>query len=122
MNGRDPGLSLHSTTLDAALLLLAPALDAVFTPREPLPAEAIDAIESVALPAGYRSRRVILGDSWWREPAGPMGARVAERRRMPRGPASAPAPSTASGTGWVALLPARRGYRMLALGEDGACG
>ena len=28
MNGRDPGLSLHSTTLEAALQLVEPALGA----------------------------------------------------------------------------------------------
>jgi ATP-binding cassette subfamily C protein len=120
MNARDPGLSLHSTTLEAAAALLAPALDAVLVAPKALPADAADAIEALALPAGLRSRRVILGNTWWREPAGPMIARVAERRRTPRGATSMPAASIAAGTGWVALLPGRRGYRMRALGEDGS--
>lgn len=121
MTRADPGLSLKATTLDAALALLAPALGAVFEARTDLPAEAADAIEALALPAGLRTRRVILDAGWWREAGGPMVARVAERRRVPRGPPSAPAPSPslAAGTGWVALTPgAGGGYRMHAIGDD----
>ena len=119
MSGRDPGVSLHSTTLEAALALLAPALGASFAAQRELPAEAADAVDALALPAGLRSRRVILDPAWWREPAGPMLARVAERRRMPRGPAPASNPSASAGTGWVALVAGRGGHRMRALAEDG---
>ena len=49
-----------------------------------------------------------------------MIARVAERRRVPRAPgAGAASPSHSGGTGWVALVPDLRGYRMLAQDEDG---
>ncbi|HET7547360.1 MAG TPA: ATP-binding cassette domain-containing protein [Usitatibacter sp.] len=119
MNGRDPGLPLHSTTLEAALGLLASSLGVQFAPLETLPDEAADAFEALALPAGLRSRRVILDRGWWHEAAGPMVARVAERRRVARGPAPTPNPSLAAGTGWVALVPHGGGYRMRALGEDG---
>jgi ATP-binding cassette subfamily C protein len=120
VNGRDPGLSLHSTTLAAAVGLLAPALGASFALEGELPPEASDAVEALALPAGLRSRRVILDPGWWREGAGPMLARVAERRRVPRAPGSTSNPSAAAGTGWVALVPASGGYRMRALSEHGA--
>jgi len=115
----DPGVSLKTTTLEAALGLLAPALDASFQPRAALPPEAADAIDALALPAGFRSRRVLLGAGWWREPVGPLVARVAERRRMPRGPGPAQSPSLAAGGGWVALVPDGGGYRMRALDERG---
>ncbi|HXS52099.1 MAG TPA: ATP-binding cassette domain-containing protein [Usitatibacter sp.] len=120
MNGRDPGLPLHSTTLAAAVGLLAPALAVSFTLDRELPAEASDAVEALALPAGLRSRRVILDAGWWSESAGPMLARVAERRRVPRAPGSMPNASAAAGTGWVALVPASGGYRMRAFEESGA--
>ena len=120
MNGRDPGLSLHSTTLAAAVGLLAPALGTSFALDRELPPEASDAVEALALPAGLRSRRVILDAGWWRGAAGPMLARVAERRRVPREPAGISNPSSSAGTGWVALVPARGGYRMRALAESGA--
>ena len=119
MNARDPGVSLHSTTLRAAMELVGPALGVAFDFEQELPAEATDAVEALALPAGLRSRRVILDANWWQEPAGPMLARVAERRRVPREPASLASPSAAVGTGWVALVPERGGYRMRALGEGG---
>jgi len=120
VNARDPGVSLHSTTLAAAVGLLAPALDVSFALDRELPAEASDAVEALALPAGLRSRRVILDAGWWREAAGPMLARVAERRRAPRAPGAASNPPAAVGTGWVALVPASDGYRMRALAESGA--
>jgi len=106
----DPGLPLKATTLGAAWKLLSfgiPAPAEMTTPEE--------IVEELALAAGRRSRRVILGANWWRQVGGPMIARVAERRRVPRGP-EAPA---AAGTGWVALIPDLGGYRMRATDADG---
>jgi ATP-binding cassette subfamily C protein len=119
VSARDPGLSLQSTTLEAALALLAPALGATFPVQAALPEEAVDAIEALALAADLRSRRAMLDGAWWKEPAGPMIARVSERRRVPRAPGPGASPSHAAGTGWVALVPARGGYRMRALDEKG---
>ena len=119
MSARDPGLSFKTTTLEAALDLLAPTLDAAFERAAELPPEAADAIEALALPAGLRSRRVLLGGGWWRESAGALVARLAERRRVPRESGPAPSPSLAAGGGWVALVPEGRGYRMRALDENG---
>ncbi len=117
----DPGLSYQSTTLPAALDLLAPAFAASFekTRPEDLPEDAADAIEALAVPAGLRSRRVLLDAGWWRQAGGPMIARVADRRRAPRGPTTVASPSLAAGTGWVALLPDARGYRMRATDAEG---
>jgi hypothetical protein len=61
-----------------------------------------------------RSRRVILDGRWWTHSGGPLIARVAERRRVPRGPTPFTSPSLAAGTGWVALIPHLGGYRMRA--------
>jgi ATP-binding cassette subfamily C protein len=119
VNARDPGLSLQSTTLEAALALLAPALGVSFPAQAALPEEAVDAIEALALAVDLRSRRVILDGAWWKAPLGPMIARVSERRRVPREPGPAASPSHAAGTGWVALVPARGGYRMRARDENG---
>ncbi len=117
----DPGLSLKATTLPAAIRLLR-------LPHAPAPAEKADdpataryedpdeAVEAWAARAGYRTRRVKLDGNWWREASGPMLARVADRRLVPRGEAPAP---HGSSTGWVALIPERLGgYRMLAAYPD----
>ena len=116
----DPGLSLRSTTLAQAWQLLRGQ-----TPSEnpsgsvPEAAEATDAVEALASGAGLRSRRVLLAGRWWKEGGNPMIARVADRRRVPRGQAPVPHPSLAEGTGWVALVPGVGGFRMRAIGEDG---
>ena len=124
----DPGLSLKSTTLEAAWKLLResgvrygfPATQSLLeksylTPlSHQAPTEAADAIEALAVPAGMRSRRVLLDAGWWRQSGGPMIARVADRRRVPRGPTPMTSPSLAAGTGWVALIPFLGGYRMRA--------
>src|SRR5262249_42450946 len=113
----DPGLSLRATTLAQAWLLLrgqTPSSGSV--PEAP---EAADAIEAFALGAGMRSRRVLLEGRWWQAAGGAMIARVADRRRVPRGSAPVPHPSLAEGTGWVALIPGANGYRMRAIGDDG---
>jgi NHLM bacteriocin system ABC transporter ATP-binding protein len=124
----DPGLSLKSTTLDAAWALLKAAETGV---RDPLfgeahanngsltpVSEAVDAIEALAVPAGMRSRRVLLDAGWWRQSGGPMIARVSDRRRVPRGPTPIASASLAEGTGWVALTPDLGGYRMRATDAD----
>ncbi len=119
MNGADPGVSLRASTLPAALAQLADALGARFPDIAALPADAAEALETLTLPAGWRPRRVLLDEEWWREPAVPMLARVMERRRVPRDDASAAAtPAREAGTGWVALIPARGGYTMRALDAD----
>jgi len=110
----DPGLSLKATTLVTAWMLLGRTAPANTT----LAQEAADAIEELGARDGLRSRRVLLDGGWWRRAGGPMIARVAERRRVPRGPAP-PSPSQSAGTGWVALVPGLRGYRMLAEDEEG---
>lgn len=116
MTRADPGLSHQATTLEAALGLLAPALRVDLAGGLDASVEAADAIESAALPAGLRPRRVILDAGWWREPGLPMIARVAERRRVARGPTPAPNPSLAAGNGWVALVAhPYDGYRMRAI-------
>ncbi len=116
----DPGLSLKSTTLPEAWRLIARALGvAPKAPPPPVEEEAIDAIEAMTHPAGLRSRRMLLDAGWWRDAGPPMIARVAERRRIPRGPTPLPSPSLAAGTGWVALVPDLSGYRMLATEVEG---
>ncbi|MGZ5083177.1 MAG: ATP-binding cassette domain-containing protein [Usitatibacter sp.] len=75
-------------------------------------------MEQLAVPAGWRSRRVLLGARWWRQAGGPMIARVTDRRRVPRGPTPMTNPSLAAGTGWVALVPDLGGYRMRATDAD----
>ena len=114
----DPGLSLKSTTLDAAWSLLETGVRDDFSGGEkssltPV-SEAVDVIEAMAVPAGLRSRRVLLDAGWWRQAGGPMIARVADRRRVPRGPTPMTSASLAAGTGWVALIPFLGGYRMRA--------
>ena len=94
----DPGLSLKATTLTAAWTLLGYAAS---TSRSE--GEAADAIEDLATAQGLRSRRVLLDGGWWRHAGSPMIARVSDRRRIPRGPASAASPARNAGTGWVAL-------------------
>ena len=129
----DPGISFKSTTLDAAWRLLAtvtkmgtdhflPDSGTAVPPngkKWSVPifeedADAADVLEVMAGPAGMRSRRVLLDGKWWRHAAGPMIARVAERRRVPRGPTPFTSPSLAAGTGWVALIPHLGTYRMRA--------
>ena len=120
----DPGLSFKCATLVASwrLLGLVPpgseeklVSDTIFQ----LPEDATDAVEELARVAGMRSRRVILDAGWWKQAATPMIARVAERRRVARQDEPPMSASSASGTGWVALLPVRAGgYRMLAAYPD----
>ncbi|HEX4331309.1 MAG TPA: ATP-binding cassette domain-containing protein [Usitatibacter sp.] len=112
----DPGLSLKHTTIEEAWRLASGR-------RAEAPGkldEAGDAVETMALGAGMRSRRVILDARWWTQAGGVMMARVEERRRAPRGASTpAPSPSSAGGTGWVALVPYIGGYRMRALDDEG---
>jgi len=116
----DPGLALKATTLEAAWSLLQPGPDPGQTPVRPGsdPEEATDAIEAMAVPAGLRSRRVLLDAGWWKHSGGPMISRVMDRRRVPRGPTPVPSASLAAGTGWVALIPFLGGYRMRATDAD----
>ncbi len=122
----DPGISLRSTTLEAAWKLLAESRvrydfsEKSYQTRlfSDLAAEATDVIEAMAVPAGMRSRRVLLDARWWRHSSGPMIARVMDRRRVPRGPTPMTSPSLAAGTGWVALIPFLGGYRMRATDAD----
>jgi NHLM bacteriocin system ABC transporter ATP-binding protein len=123
----DPGISFKSTTLETAWRLLATVRVgrgkgarqhfsdekwslAPFSDT----ADAADVLEAMAVPAGQRSRRVLLDGKWWTHAGGPMVARVAERRRVPRGPTPFTSPSLAAGMGWVALVPHLGGYRMRA--------
>jgi ATP-binding cassette subfamily C protein len=112
----DPGLSLKHTTIEEAWRLATGR-------RAEAPGkldEAADAIETMALSGGMRSRRVILDARWWTQAGGVMVARVEERRRAPRGPTPMVAnPSAAAGTGWVALVPSLGGYTMRALDDEG---
>ncbi len=123
----DPGLSLKSTTLEAAWSLLPESgvrydfsrSDSVteksyLTPLSADSTDAADVVEALAVPAGMRSRRVLLDAGWWRQSGGAMIARVTDRRRVPRGPTPMASPSLAAGTGWVALVPFLGGYRMRA--------
>ncbi len=130
----DPGISLKSTTLDAAMGLLKIGVryessrsgsvsenseNSYLTPiSTPISGEAADVVEQMAVPAGWRSRRVLLDAGWWRQAGGPMIARVTDRRRVPRGPTPMTSPSLAAGTGWVALVPDLGGYRMRATDAD----
>src|SRR6202521_629316 len=121
----DPGLSLKATTLPAAWHLFLQTVSGAIS-GEPAPAKGIvpdtismpedaaEAIEAMAVPAGLRSRRVLLAAAWWRHAGGAMIARVSERRRVPRGPTPMTSPSLAAGTGWVALVADLGGYRMRA--------
>ena len=117
---RDPGISLHATTLPTALRLLGlEGVEADAPP--PLTGQAEDAVEQWAVPAGYRSRRVKLDGRWWEQAGGRMLARVGERRQAARGDEKPAAVDEAGGTGWVALVPERLGgYRMLATYPDAA--
>ena len=122
----DIGISFKNTTLEAAWRLLARLRErrngvddfsgnGKAAPLEfPEDADAADVIETLTAPAGMRSRRVILDGKWWTHSGGPLIARVAERRRVPRGPTPFTSPSLAAGTGWVALIPHLGGYRMRA--------
>lgn len=120
----DLGLSLQSTTLEAAWRLL-PGFDGAGSARSPVDAslDAADAVEELAALSGHRSRRVLLDAGWWRHPGAPMIARVAERRRAPRDASSTVSFSVASlgtGTGWVAVVPQLHGWTLRAVGTDGA--
>ena len=86
----DPGLSLRATTLEQAWQLLYGR--AAPSPESP---EAADVVESFAVSVGMRSRRVILEAGWWQQAGGRMIARVADRRRVPRGQAPVTNPSPA---------------------------
>jgi NHLM bacteriocin system ABC transporter ATP-binding protein len=114
----DPGVSFRSTSLEDALRLLGPSVRADF--RDVALEAAVDdtaAIERAAEDAGVRARRVILDTRWWKHAGAPMIARLAERRRQPRGDGDEP-----RGRGWVALVPhPYDGYRMRAIDPaDGA--
>ena len=117
----DPGVSLQSTTLEAAWPLLPRPLGivggSISSPEESL--AAVDVVEELAAHSGFRSRRVLLDTDWWRHPGAPMIARVAERRRVPRGATPIASPSLAAGTGWVALVPVLHGWIMRALSPEG---
>ena len=113
----DPGISFKSTTLEAAWELIGRG-KAAAPPLFDEETDASDVLEALASPAGLRTRRVLLDNAWWRHAGGPMIARVAERRRIPRGPTPFTSPSRAAGTGWVALIPHARGYRMRAIDRD----
>ncbi len=119
----DPGLAFATTTLPAAFRLLGNGVGVEFRKSTPTPisGEATEVVEELALARGMRSRRVLLGGGWWKQAAaGPMIARVADRRRVARGEEPPASPSLAEGTGWVALVPYRKGgYRMRTLGADG---
>jgi ATP-binding cassette subfamily C protein len=122
----DIGISFKNTTLEEAWRLLARlrerknGVDDFAGSGKPAAlefpddADAADVIETLGAPAGMRSRRVILDGKWWTHSGGPLIARVAERRRVPRGPTPFTSPSLAAGTGWVALIPHLGGYRMRA--------
>jgi ATP-binding cassette subfamily C protein len=115
----DPGVALKATTLETAWALLAGSdPGSAWLGSDPGYIEATDAVESLAVPAGMRSRRVLLDARWWKHSGGPMIARVNDRRRIPRGPDPIPSPSLAEGTGWVALIPFLGGYRMRAMDAD----
>ncbi len=124
MTRADPGLAFQAATLEAAFGLITPTPGAAVEARAEPAQDAIEAVEALAVPAGMRARRVILGAGWWGEAGLPMIARVAERRRFTRESPPGPSPSAPIGTGWVALIPqARGGYRMrtIALADgDGA--
>ena len=130
----DPGISLKGTTLAAAWSLLEAGAreigvryelsrsdsvsdNSYLTPISPV-AEASEVIEAMAVPAGLRSRRVMLDAGWWKQSGGAMIARVTDRRRVPRGPTPMTSPSLAAGTGWVALTQDLGGYRMRATDAD----
>jgi len=122
----DIGISFKNTTLEEAWRLLARLRERkngvddfsgngkAVALEFPDDADAADVIETLGAPAGMRSRRVILDGKWWTHSGGPLIARVAERRRVPRGPTPFTSPSLAAGTGWVALIPHLGGYRMRA--------
>src|SRR5258708_21806396 len=123
----DPGISLKGTTLEAAWRLLETGVRDEFSRCEnssltpvspPLDSEAAEVIEAMAVPAGWRSRRVMLDAGWWRQSGGPMIARVMDRRRVPRGPTPMTSPSLAAGNGWGALTPPLGGHRMRASDAD----
>ncbi len=120
----DPGLSFAATTLPTAFHLLKPGTDPQFKRRDegpslkagtgvegpsPVSGEASEAMEELALANGMRSRRVLLDGRWWEQAPMPMIARVADRRRTPRGEQPPVNPSLAAGTGWVALVPRPHG-------------
>jgi ATP-binding cassette subfamily C protein len=115
---RDPGLSLQSTTLDAAWRLLPGQHESAAAYDGDATLDAADAIDDLADAAHWRARRVLLDADWWRHAGAPMIARVAERRRMPRGATPLASPSLAAGTGWVALVPGLRGWTMRARDAD----
>src|SRR5258708_3829362 len=127
----DPRPPLQSTTLEAAWSLLPESgvrydfsrSDSVteksyLTPLSADSTDAADVVEALAVPAGMRSRRVLLDAGWWRQSGGAMIARVTDRRRVPRGPTPMASPSLAAGTGRVARAPVPRGDPMRAGGAE----
>ena len=78
-----------------------------------------DVVEELALAGGMRSRRVMLDAGWWKQAAMPMLARVSDRRGVAREDDERGTADTATGTGWVALVPKTSGgYRMRAAYPD----
>jgi ATP-binding cassette subfamily C protein len=114
MTRADPGISFRSMTLEAAWALLAAPLriDRPVAPPMPVRDDHLgEAVEALADAAGLRTRRVILDTRWWKHAGAPMLARLAERRRKPRG--DTPEDDV---RGWVALVPhPYDGYRMRAV-------
>src|SRR5258706_12298119 len=92
----DLGIALKSTRLEDALGHLGIRGQVTGTQVDP-----DEEIESLAVSAGLRSRRVLLSSSWWRGVGTPMLARVADRRRNPR----STDPAQPDVSGWVALVP-----------------
>ena len=114
----DPGVAFRCATLPTAWRLLGMG---AAPPDFAMPEAAEDAIEALALAAGRRSRRVILDGRWWHQAPVPMIARVSDRRSVARQGEAAPSASSASGTGWVALIPQPvSGYRMVTTFPDDA--
>ncbi len=108
----DVGIALKSTRLEDALGHLGIRGQVTGTEVDP-----DEEIESLAVSAGLRSRRVLLSSSWWRGVGTPMLARVADRRRNPR----STDPAHPDVSGWVALVPRFfGGYRVVAKHPDDA--
>src|SRR5260221_3110658 len=95
----DPGLSLKSTTLEAAWSLLPESgvrydfsrSDSVteksyLTPLSADSTDAADVVEALAVPAGSRSRRVVLDPGGWRHTGGGSIATSAHRHALCRRP------------------------------------
>src|SRR5260221_12504895 len=102
----DPGLSLKSTTLEAAWSLLPESgvrydfsrSDSVteksyLTPLSADSTDAADVVEALAVPAGMRVRRGLPPAGGWCPSGGAGIARRARRRRRPPGAPPRPGPA-----------------------------